>query len=148
MGKKSESSASPTQLSALPMLPAFFCIIPISSLYMSVPKNQRGPGTVCTGIPYSRFQRPSQCNTLLLSTKKILQLPMYTPKLCSLTVVNQPWNIKEYNWYCPIWTKAKYGCDTVVMCPPIVLTFLNVSIPQLLQIKLEAIHCFQAVCKK
>ncbi len=62
--------------------------------------------------------------------------------------MDQPWSVKKCNWYCPIQTKAKYGRDVVFMRPAIVVTFLNISIPPLLKIKLEAVHCCPAVCKK
>jgi hypothetical protein len=80
--------------------------------------------------------------------KNILQLLIYIPELHNLTVVDQPWNVKKCNCYCPIQTKEKYGGDIVVIRPSIAVTFLYISIPCLLQIKLEAVHCCPAVHKK
>ncbi len=112
------------------------CLFPYLQLplYLLVPKNQRCPGRICTGIPYSCFQRPSQRNTLPLSTKKHPPTSQIYSQLCNLTVVNQPCNVKDCIWYCIIRTKAKYKRDIVVMRQDVVVMLLNVSFPWLMQI--------------
>ncbi len=84
-----------------------FSVDPISSLDISVLKNQIGPGMIWRGIPFHLSKGWVDATLCLCWPENIPQLAINIPILRNLTVVNQPWYVRESNWICPVRTKAK-----------------------------------------